>query len=144
MDNYLNAFGDLNQPILSGKTDTTVVEVKEEFINIERKLIETGKVLISRSVSEETSSINIPIINESYEVHHMPGSSELVDTPPVASRKVGDTFIISVIREVSVVVKKYQLIEEIHIVRNLSQTPLSQEVTLRKENINIKRTSQKQ
>ena len=92
-----------------------LIPVLEEFVSIDRQVIETGKVRISKSVSEEIVTVNIPIVNESYKVHHVPGSPVLLDTPPLALRKDGDTTIINVIREVSVIVKKYELVEEIHI-----------------------------
>jgi hypothetical protein len=49
--------------------------------------------------------------------------------------------VVTVLREVSVVQKKYEVIEEIHITRQFTETPLVQEITLLKEQIDIERSS---
>ena len=117
-----------------------VIQVLEEFASIERTLVETGKVLITKSVAEKTTTVNIPIVNESYQLKHVPGSQRLMDAPPQPIKIDGDTTIISVIREVSVVIKKYQLIEEIHLTRHITQMPLTQDIILRKESVKVERT----
>jgi hypothetical protein len=38
------------------------------------------------------------------------------------------------------VVKKYEVVEEVHITRRLTETPLVQEITLLKEHIDVERT----
>jgi hypothetical protein len=59
-------------------------------------------------------------------------------------RYEGDKMIIPVLREITVVQKKYEVIEELHIIRESVETPLVQEITLLKEHINVERSQSKQ
>ena len=118
-----------------------VVPVIEEHAVVQREVVETGKVHIRKKVTEEKATVNLPIVNESYEVTHVPVPRQVLDAPPAAVRYEGDRMIIPVIREISVVQKKYEVIEELHIVRQVSETPLVQEITLRKESIEVERTA---
>ena len=70
----------------------------------------------------------------------MPVPKQVLDAPPAAVRYEGNKMIIPVIREITVVQKKYEVIEELHIVRQVSETPLVQEITLLKESIEVERT----
>ena len=117
-----------------------VVPVIEERAVVQREVVETGKVRIRKKVTEEKATVNLPIINESYEVTHVPVPKQVLDTPPAAVRYEGNKMIIPVIREITVVQKKYEVIEELHIVRQVSETPLVQEITLLKESIEVERT----
>lgn len=117
-----------------------VIKRIEEKLIVTTEIVETGKISIRKSVTEEVASVNIPITNEIYQVERVAVPLQTLDTPPPAQRREGDVTIIPVVREISVVVKKYEIIEEIHIRRTITQTPLSQEITLRKEHIHIDRT----
>ena len=118
-----------------------VVPVMEERAIVQREVVETGKVHIRKKVTEEKATVNLPIINESYEVTHVPVPKQVLDAPPAAVRYEGDKMIIPVIREITVVQKKYEVIEELHIMRHVTETPLVQEITLLKESIEVERRS---
>jgi len=64
-----------------------------------------------------------------------------VDTPPPAMRYEGDTTIIPVLREVMVVQKRYEIMEEIRITKRKTESTDTQQVILRKEEVNIERSS---
>jgi stress response protein YsnF len=118
-----------------------VIPVIHEHAVIQNEIVETGKVRIKKRVTEEVASVNLPIINESYDIQHVPVPSKILDTAPPAVRYEGDKMIVTVLREVTVVQKKYEVIEEIHLTRKLTETPLVQEITLLKEHVNIERSS---
>lgn len=122
-------------------TNNETISLVEEHIVVTKDIVETGKVHLHKTVTEETVSVNLPIINETYDVQRVSGNCNLLDAPPKAVRYEGEKIIVSVIKEVSVIVKKYQIIEEIHLTRNLSETPLSQEIVLRKEHATIIKSS---
>lgn len=127
-------------PQSSSETSKTI-QVIQEFANLTKEVVETGKVRVIKSVTEETVSVNIPVVNESYEVKHVTVPYKILDEPPVPLIQQGDVTIIRVVREVSVVVKKYEIIEEIHVIKRLTQTPLTHEISLRKENVQVERVS---
>jgi stress response protein YsnF len=61
-----------------------------------------------------------------------------VASPP-AVRQEGDTTIIPVLREVLVVEKRYELVEEVHVTKKKTVVPHVQEITLRKEVVEVER-----
>jgi uncharacterized protein (TIGR02271 family) len=122
-------------------TPAQVIEVMEENIRVDTEDVVTGKLKIRKTVSEETHTVNAPIINDEYEVVRVPVESKILNAPPPPVRHEGDTTIISVIREITVVEKRYEVIEEIRITRHQVEQPLVHEINLRKEQIHIDRES---
>jgi uncharacterized protein (TIGR02271 family) len=117
-----------------------VLPVIEEHLVISKQEIETGKIHVRKTVSEEEVSVNIPVIHEGYDVQRRPGSPELLLEYP-AVRHEGEKIIVPVVREVIVMEKRYEVLEEIHLIKKISSTPHLQQVTLKKESVEVKRTS---
>lgn len=120
-----------------------VIQVIQEFPVIHKEIVETGKVHIRKTVTEETASVHLPIFNESYHIERV-AVNKVQDEPPPAVRYEGDKMIIAVLREVTVIKKRYEIIEELHITKSITETPVVQEITLLKENIHIERTGTNQ
>ena len=121
-----------------------IISVVHEQATIHKEVVETGKVHIRKRVTEEIVSVNLPIINESYRVEHVPVEKKILDTPPPAVRYEGDKMIIPVLREITVVQKKYEVIEELQIIKQSIETPLVQEITLLKEHVHVEHSKPKQ
>jgi uncharacterized protein (TIGR02271 family) len=117
-----------------------VIPVIQEQVKVDKQSVETGKVQIRKTVTEELADVNIPVIEESYKVERIP-VNKVVDTPPEAVRYEGDTMIIPVLREVVVVQKRYEIVEEVRLTKTKTETEFNQQVRLKKENISIDRTS---
>ena len=118
---------------------TQVIPVVEEFPVINREVVETGKVHIRKTVSEEQAVVNLPVINESYHIERVP-VNQVQDTPPPSVRYEGDVLIIPVTKEITVIQKRYEIIEELRITRQITETPMMQEITLMKESVHVERT----
>ena len=116
-----------------------IISVVHEHAVVRKEMVETGKVHIRKRVTEEVVSVNLPVINETYQVEHVPVEKKILDTPPPALRYEGNKMIIPVLREITVVQKKYEVIEELHITRHSEETPLMQEITLLKEHVQVER-----
>lgn len=128
----------------SNEKGEQIISVVHEQAIVHKEVVETGKVHIRKRVTEEVISVNLPIINETYRVEHVPVEKKILDTPPPAVRYEGDTMIIPVLREITVVQKKYEVIEELHIIKQSVETPLVQEITLLKEHVHVERSEPKQ
>ena len=115
-----------------------IIPVIQEQIIIEKEVVDTAKVRISKTVSEEKASLNIPLIQESYDVQRTP-LKEVLDTPP-GIRYEGETIIVPVMREILIVEKKYELIEEVRLTKRTTSIPHIQEITLLKEQVHVERT----
>jgi uncharacterized protein (TIGR02271 family) len=115
----------------------TTIPIVNEYITVDKEVHET-KIEVSKHVREETQTIKIPLVHEGYEVKHVP-VNRVVDTlPPI--RHEEDTVIIPVVKEVVIIQKKYEVVEEIHMIKQKTTIPHIQEITLLKEEVEIKRT----
>ncbi|MBE7174576.1 MAG: YsnF/AvaK domain-containing protein [Williamsia sp.] len=114
-----------------------VIPVVEERLKVEKKVVEAGKVKISKKVKEEEKTVDIPVSQEEVQVERIP-VNRFVETAPQI-RYEGETMIVPVLREVVVVEKRIELIEEIHITKKIHQTQVSQQVTLRTEEVTVER-----
>jgi uncharacterized protein (TIGR02271 family) len=117
-----------------------VIPVVHEHATVHKEIVETGKINIRKTVVEEAVQVNIPIINESYSIERVPVSNNVSDAPPPAVRYEGDVMIIPVVREITVVQKRYEVVEELRITKVVTESPLVQEITLLKEQVHIERT----
>ena len=116
-----------------------VISVVHEYATVQKEMVETGKVRIRKTVTEEKASVNLPIVNESYHIERVPGTGQVLDTPPAAFRYEGDVMVIPVLKEITVVQKKYEVVEELRITRQVTETPMVQEISLLKEHIHVER-----
>ncbi len=129
----------VNKNVTKGDQDNIrVIPVVEEFATVQREIVETGKVHIRKTVAQEQALINLPITNESYDIERV-AVHEVRDTPPPPVRYEGDVMIIPVTKEITIVQKRYEIIEELRITRKITETPHMQEITLMKEQVHIER-----
>lgn len=115
---------------------TKTIPVIEEHVQVGKKVVETGQVSINKRVSEEDVIVDVPYVQEEINVERVP-INRYVDTPPPAMRQDGDTTIIPVLKEV--VVKRLVLVEELHITKKKVQQQASQDMTLRREEIDVQK-----
>ena len=128
-----------NNSRLADNTEAArVIPVVEEFVTVQREIVETGKVHIRKTVTEEQALINLPITNESYDIERI-AVNEVRDTPPPSVRYEGDVMIIPVTKEITVIQKRYEVVEELRITRKVTETPNMQEITLMKEQVHVER-----
>jgi uncharacterized protein (TIGR02271 family) len=125
---------------LEGKSENAkeiVIPVIEESVQIGKKWVETAKVHIYKTVSENKESIDLPLKHEEVKVERVEVNA-FADTIPPAVRYEGETMIIPVLKEV--VVKRVLIVEEIRITRKEVQTHTREEINLRKEEVHINKT----
>ncbi len=131
--------GALNARLEDQATQSHVIPVAEEFATVSRNIVETGKVRITKKVTEEQVPFTLPLTSEQYFVERV-AIGEVVDTPPAAVRHEGETTIIPVLREVMVMQKRYEIVEEIRITKQVTESNETQHATLRSEEVSISRS----
>ncbi|CAN5365831.1 hypothetical protein BH23BAC1_BH23BAC1_20350 [soil metagenome] len=117
---------------------TTTIPVIEEELEIKKKQVETGHVLVSKSVSEHEESVNVPLLHDEVDVERVKINS-YVDTLPPPVRYEGDIMIIPVLKEV--VEKRTILVEELRVSKRQVQTQETMKVKLKKEEVKLDRNS---
>ena len=123
------------QRISSEVPEKITIPVVEEYLNIGREVVETGRIRISKSVSEAPEAAVVPLVHEEVNVERV-ARNQYVDTVPTV-RQEGDVTIIPVVREV--LVKRLLIVEELHITKRRVETLETQQLVLRKEEVNVER-----
>ena len=98
---------------------------------------ETGRVRITKTIHEREEMVDESLVTEKVQVRRV-AINRLVDGP-VEERQEGDTLIIPVVEEEAVIQKRLVLKEEIHITKQRKEEHHSQQVTLRRQEVNVER-----
>src|SRR5688500_2155289 len=113
------------------------IPVVEESARIEKRVHETGRVVVHVEPHEVVQSVDVPLVEEHVDVRRVP-VNRFVDGP-VPTRQEGETTIVPVMEEVLVVEKKLMLREEVHVTRRRVTSHERQDVTLRREEARVLR-----
>ena len=117
--------------------NTLVIPVIADELDIQKRVVETGKVRVSKAVHEDETVVDEPLFRDEVEVERISVHRPVEGPLPV--RYEGDTVIIPIMEEVLVVQKQLILKEEFHIRKRRIETHQPQQVTLRREEARIER-----
>lgn len=117
------------------------LQVLQEELNVDKEVVDSGKVYINKKVVEENKKISVPVSHEEVEVTRI-AVNRIVDTAPQI-RHEGNITIIPVIKEVPVIEKKLMLVEEIHVTKHVIEEKEERTIPLRKEEVDIQKYSKK-
>ncbi len=124
------------------KNEATSFNVIEERAKVDKKVIEKGKVRITKKVETEEEKVKVVVKNEEINIERIAINEYADETPEI--RQSGDTMIIPVIKEVAVVQKKIFVIEEIRVTKKTHHTEEERTVQLQKEKVNIETSRRKE
>lgn len=119
------------EPVPQG---TTKIPVIEEQLRVDKQIVETGKLHVSKKVYTDDVTVEVPITREEFSVKRVP-KNELLESTPPAIRHEGDTTIIPVLKEV--LVKRQVLVEEVHITKRKIKEHYQEDTELRTEEVII-------
>ena len=120
-----------------GEGGTVVVPVVAETLQVEKRVVEAGRVRVSKVVREREEVVDEPLMRE--EVQFKRVSVGRIVEGPVPVRHDGDTMIIPLFEEVLVVEKRLMLKEELHVRKASVETHSPQRVLLRSEEAFVER-----
>ncbi|HLL94972.1 MAG TPA: YsnF/AvaK domain-containing protein [Spirosoma sp.] len=124
---------------LSDAVESRVIPVIEEQLQVEKQVIETGRLLVNKTVREEEQVVTTPLMHDEISVERVP-INKYVETIPVV-RYEDELTIIPVVKEVLVLEKRLMLVEEVHITKRRLSTDDTQRVMLRREEVTVERVS---
>lgn len=119
------------------KRKAAVIPVIQEQATVRKRIVETGRVKISKSVREYEEVVDIPHVYEKVEIERVPVNKFVEIAPKV--RNEGETTIIPVLEERFVMEKRLFLVEELHIRKDRTETHQPQTVKVLKEEVDVKR-----
>lgn len=118
-------------------TASVVVPVVEEELRVGKRVVETGRVRVRKTVHEREETVDEPLMREEYDVERVP-VDEFVDAP-VGPRHEGETLVVPVLEEVLVVEKRLVVREELRITRRRTEGHNPQRVKLLSEEVSVER-----
>jgi len=117
-----------------------VIPVIEEVAYLGKDVVESGKVRVSKRVKAREELVEVPLMHEDIIVKRVPKNEEIAAAPDV--RQEGDVTIFPVLREELVVQKRLILVEELHVRKQVVETHHAQSITLRTEEVDVKRVAE--
>jgi uncharacterized protein (TIGR02271 family) len=129
----------LDAAIASG---AVVLPVIEERAIINREVVESGRVRITRQVHESDELIRVPLQHDEVRVERVAVNQYLPAGAPVPpTRYEGEVMVIPVLREVAVVEKRLLLVEELRVTKHQVTTEHTEPMHLRREDFHVERIS---
>jgi uncharacterized protein (TIGR02271 family) len=122
---------------IAAAADSIVVPVIEEQVTVSRRVVEAGRVRITKTVHTDEAHIDEPLLHEVVQVDRQPVNEFVDEAPPM--RTEGDTLIVPLVEEVLVVEKRLLVREELRITRQQTEKRHAETVTLRREDAHVER-----
>ena len=116
-----------------------VIPVIQEQAMVTKRVVDTGKVKISKHVREYEELVDVPHFQDEVRIERI-AVNQFVDEPPKV-RTEGNITIIPVMEERYVIEKRLFLTEELHVVNERKETHTPQNVKVLKEEVEVKRMS---
>lgn len=123
-----------SDPVLE---DATVLPVLEERLDVTRRVVETGAVRVRKLVHKDVVDVRRHHVTEHVDTERIPVGRVVQGPQPV--RHEGDTMIVPVVEERTVVRKELVLVEEIRITRRREIREVPEEITLKRESVVVER-----
>jgi len=119
--------------------DDAVLRLALEHLNVDKRIVETGRVTVSRTTTSRVEKVDIPLSSHTVEVRRIPIGKPIQKMPGVrATRK---EIIIPVVEEVLVIERRLVLREEVHIRKKESVRRHVEDVTLRAQEATVERVA---
>ncbi len=113
------------------------VPVVREEIKAEKRRVETGKVVVRKTVRRRREVVDLPLLEERVRVERVPVNRPVEG--PVDIRREGNALVVPVLEEVLVVEKRLKLIEEVRLTKRRSTRHTQQRLTVRRQEAVIDR-----
>lgn len=119
------------------KREEVVIPVVQETARVTKRAVSRGTVRVTKRVVEHDEVIDTSTIAEEVEIERV--ARDVVLKKPAKPRREGDTLIVPVMEEITVVEKRLVLVEELYIRRKKVKRPSKETVRLRREEVNVER-----
>ncbi len=137
------SFDQLQSTAASGSAseeELLTIPLIAEELQVGKRTVETGGVRVRKTVHEQEETVDLPLLREELEIERVPINQKVEGTPP-ASREEGEVLIVPLFEEVLIVEKRLMLKEELHIRRKKITFHQPQQVSLRREEIEVEELS---
>lgn len=119
------------------EAEAAVIPVIQEQAKITKRVVETGKVRVTKRVREYDEIVDVPHFQEEVRVERVP-VGQFIDRAPTV-RTEGDVTIIPILEERYVLEKRLVLVEELHVRKERTETHRPQKLKVLKEEVAVER-----
>ena len=119
------------------KKKEVTIPVVEETARVKKRAVSRGRVRVEKVVTEREEVIDTSSFEDEIEIERV--ARDVVLKKPAQPRREGDTLIVPVMEEITVVEKRLILKEELYIRRRKVKVPRSERVRLRREEVRVDR-----
>lgn len=117
--------------------DQILIPVVEEQLEVTKRVVETGKVYLHKSVAKYDVKLDEPLAVEQWRIERIAKNEVISETP--LTRREGEATVYPVVEERLVLTKELVLVEEIHVTRAVSERRDVRTIVLRRESMDIER-----
>jgi len=126
---------DLEREAAARREDVETIPVVVETVRVEKRVVETGRAVIHKTVSERDEVVNALLARHDVTVERVPVDRVVTELP--VPRQEGDTWVVPVFEERLVIEKQLVLKEELRIRTQTRHEAVQQTVRLRQEHVDI-------
>ncbi len=117
-----------------------VIHLAEEAVAVSKREVETGRVQVALTTDTQTVIAREALRGRRVEAERVPVGRTLAEAEaPPQSREEGDTLVMPVFEEVTVVVKRLILREEVRLRFVATETPFAEAVEVRRQRAAVER-----
>jgi uncharacterized protein (TIGR02271 family) len=116
----------------------TVIPIIEETLSVGKRVVETGKIRLQKTVQEYQEQLDEPLAVRTFDIERVVLNRPIESAPGV--RQDGGTTIYPVVEEQLILTKQLILREEIRVTQRDSERRDNQIVTLHREHVVIERS----
>ena len=117
--------------------EEVTIPVIEEAVTVGKRVVETGKIRLEKTVEEYQEALNEPLAVRTFDIERIALNQPVESAPEI--RQEGDTTIYPLVEERLVITKQLLLTEEIRVTKHNTERIDDQVVTLRREHLNVER-----
>ena len=119
-------------------TEAEVIPVLREELAVGTRTIETGRVVVRKTVTNDPQKVEVPLLHDEIDVERVAIDRVVEELPE--QRYEGDVLVIPVLEEVVVVKKQWVLKEELRVTKRAVRGVHEEIVDLRTEHVDVERT----
>ena len=117
---------------------TEVVPVAREELAVGKRTVETGRVVVRKTVSSDPQKVEVPLLHDEIDIERIAIDRVVEELPE--QRYEGEVLVIPVLEEVVVVKKQWVLKEELRVTKRAVSAVHEETVALRAEHVDVERT----
>lgn len=117
--------------------ETITIPLIEEHLVLDKRVVETGKVRLHKTVQEFEQQLDEPLAVNTFDVERVI-LNQVVESPPEI-RQEGETTIYSLVEEQLVLSRQLVLKEEVRVTRRVAERRDTQVVRLRRDHLTVER-----